>query len=238
MPADDIDQLGRTNRGMAMAKTLALIHTTPVLVAGFTDLCKELLGGVAVFHMVDESLIKNTIQAGKLEKRTIRRLVHLVESASEAGASAVLVTCSSIGPAVPIARALFEFPVLRIDEPMAEEAVRLGQRIGALATLRTTLDPTVQLLEEIARHQSRSREITSSLCEGAFEAVCAGDAPTHDRLVLAKLLEMMQQVDVVVLAQASMARILPQIPAGTKAVPILSSPRLAMERVRETLQDL
>ena len=218
-----------------MVKTLALIHTTPVLIPGFTELCKELLSGVSVFHVVDESLIKNTIQVGKLEKRTMRRLVRLVESAGEAGADAVLVTCSSIGPAVPVARALFEFPVLRIDEPMAEEAVRIGQRIGALATLRTTLDPTVQLLEETARHQGRPREITSSLCEGAFEAVCAGDAPTHDRLVLDKLQDMMQRVDVVVLAQASMARIIPQIPAGTRMVPILSSPRLAMERVRNTL---
>jgi len=218
-----------------MVKTLALIHTTPVLIPGFTELCKELLSDVSVFHVVDESLIKNTIQVGKLEKRTMRRLVRLVESAGEAGADAVLVTCSSIGPAVPVARALFEFPVLRIDEPMAEEAVRIGQRIGALATLRTTLDPTVQLLEETARHQGRPREITSSLCEGAFEAVCAGDAPTHDRLVLDKLQDMMQRVDVVVLAQASMARIIPQIPAGTRMVPILSSPRLAMERVRNTL---
>ena len=80
-----------------MAKTLALIHTTPVLIAGFTDLCKELLPGVSTFHIVDESLIKNTIQAGRLEKRTIRRLVNHVESAGEAGADAVLVTCSSIG---------------------------------------------------------------------------------------------------------------------------------------------
>jgi Asp/Glu/hydantoin racemase len=219
-----------------MAKTLALIHTTPVLIPGFTDLCKELLPGVSVFHIVDESLIKNTIQVGKLEKRTIRRLVRHVESAGEAGAEAVLVTCSSIGPAVPVARELFDFPVFRIDEPMAEEAVRIGQRIGALATLRTTLDPTVKLLEETASHQGRRREITSSLCEGAFEAVCTGDTPTHDRLVLEKLLEIMQGVDVVVLAQASMARIIPQIPAGTKTVPILSSPRLAMERVRGTFQ--
>src|SRR5262249_5980506 len=88
------------SRGIAMAKTLALIHTTPVVVAGFTDLCKELLPGVPVFHLVDESLIKNTIRAGKLEKKTIRRLVRHVESAAEAGAEAVLVDrCgSSCGP--------------------------------------------------------------------------------------------------------------------------------------------
>jgi Asp/Glu/hydantoin racemase len=219
-----------------MTKMLALIHTTPVLIAGFTDLCKELLPGVPIFHIVDESLIKNTIQAGRLEKRTIRRLVNQVESAAEAGADAVLVTCSSIGQAVPVARQLFDFPVFRIDEPMAEKAVRSGKRIGALATLRTTLDPTVKLLEETAGRQGRSCEIVSSLCEGAFEAVCEGDAPTHDRLVREKLLEMLQRVDVVVLAQASMARIIPQIPEGTKTVPILSSPRLALEHVHNMLQ--
>jgi len=219
-----------------MAKTLALIHTTPVLIANFTELCKELVPGVPTFHIVDESLIKNTIQAGRLEKKTIRRLVNHVESAGEAGADAVLVTCSSIGPAVAVARQLFDFPVFRIDEPMAEKAVRSGQRIGALATLRTTLDPTVKLLEDTAGRQGRPCEIVSSLCEGAFEAVCSGDGQTHDRLVREKLLDMMQRVDVVVLAQASMARIIPQIPEGTRTVPILSSPRLALEHVQNTLR--
>ena len=47
--------------------------------------------------MVDESLIRNTIAAGPLTKSTVRRMVSMIGSAHEAGADAVMVTCSSIG---------------------------------------------------------------------------------------------------------------------------------------------
>ncbi len=93
-------------------------------------------------------LIQQTIAAGKLQKVTVRRLIGMVESASAIGVDGVLVTCSSIGPAISIAARLFPFPVIRVDDAMAEKAVSQGRRIGVLATLRTTLEPTTALLRE------------------------------------------------------------------------------------------
>lgn len=55
--------------------------------------------------------------------------------ARQGGADAVLVTCSSIGPSVPMARKLVDFPVFRIDEAMAAAPVRQASRIGVAATL-------------------------------------------------------------------------------------------------------
>ncbi len=55
---------------------------------------------VNLFHMVDESLIKDTIRFGSLRRVTMRRLLSMIESAEQAGADAVMVTCSSIGAAV------------------------------------------------------------------------------------------------------------------------------------------
>jgi Asp/Glu/hydantoin racemase len=133
--------------------------------------------------------------------------VNQVASAADAGADAVLVTCSSIGPAVVVARTLFDFPVLRIDERMAEQAVRMGPRIGVIATLLTTLQPTVDLLRDTAHRLGRQVEIESSLCAGAFEAILRGDTETHDNTVTRQLIEFAGSVDVIVLAQASMARI-------------------------------
>ena len=72
--------------------------------------------------MVDESLIKQTIAADKLQKVTVRRLISMIESAAETGVDGVLVTCSSIGPAVSFAAKLFSIPVIRADEAMAEKA--------------------------------------------------------------------------------------------------------------------
>jgi Asp/Glu/hydantoin racemase len=218
-----------------MPQTLALLHTSHVLIPMFSRLCEQTIPGVAIFHMVDESLIKNTIAAQGLAKSTVRRLLTLIRIAHEGGADAVLVTCSSIGPAVPIARQVFDFPVLRVDEAMAKEAVRNGGHIGVLATLLTTLEPTVALLRETAAAHSRKIDVVPCLCKGAFEALIAGDNETHDHIVSAALLQLMGSVDVVVLAQASMAGVVERVPPEARTKPVLSSPGLAVCQAREVL---
>lgn len=213
--------------------TLALLHTSPVLTPLFASLCDRWLPETRIFHLVDESLIKNTIQAGHLQKVTVRRLAALIGSAFDAGADAVLVTCSSIGPAVEVARQLYDRPVLRVDEPMARDAVRRGRRIGVLATLRTTLEPTSALVRAQASAAHRPIEIVECLCEGAFEAVLCGDTARHDRLVGEALIERMRDLDTIVLAQASMARVVAALPADALKVPVLSSPESGVRQVRE-----
>jgi Asp/Glu/hydantoin racemase len=213
---------------------LGFVHTSHVLIPLFSKLASEIIPDVEVLHTTDESLIRNTIAARHLTKTTIRRLVQAIGSMHEGGASVVMVTCSSIGQGVEVARMLFDFPVLRIDEPMAQAAVKVGKRIGVAATLRTTLDPTIALIEQTAAHEGRSVDIVPSLAEGAFEAVLAGDTERHDALLVKALNALLKDVDVVVLAQASMARVIPQLNV-IGGPPILSSPELAMRNARQVL---
>jgi Asp/Glu/hydantoin racemase len=212
-----------------------LIHTSSTLVAGFSALCDQHLPEVRQVHRVDESLIQDTISAGRLQKETIRRLIDQIASAEAAGAGAVLVTCSSIGPGVTIAQSLFDIPVLRIDEAMAEAAVSRARTIGVLATLRTTLDPTLALLRQKAAEAGRAVELVECLCEEAFPAVLAGDNETHDRILRKALVEELNGVDAIVLAQASMARVLATLAPGVLRAPVLSSPELAVLRARQLL---
>lgn len=212
-----------------MAYTLALLHTSHVLIPLFSQLAKEHLPGIGVFHMSDESLIKNTMASGGLTKATVRRLGQLVGSAHEGGADGVLVTCSSIGAAVPLVQEIYDFPVMRIDEAMAETAVQSGKRIGVAATVRTTLEPTIALLNGTAARLRREIQIVPALADGAFEAVLAGDTERHDALVKANLAELMKEVDLIVLAQASMTRVVAAMDVSG-APPILSSPELALKR--------
>jgi Asp/Glu/hydantoin racemase len=142
-----------------MARKLAFIHTSHVLIPLFSQLAREILPDVEIFHMTDESLIRNTIAAGSLTKSTTRRVAAMIGLARDGGADAVMVTCSSIGPAIAVARQQFDFPILRIDEAMAEAAVHIGGRIGVAATLRTTLDPTVALLHQSANAAGKNMEI-------------------------------------------------------------------------------
>ncbi len=215
-----------------------MIHTSPTLTPIFGSLCAEHLPGVAVFHMVDESLIKDTIREGHLRRLTIRRLLSMVDSAQMAGANAVLVTCSSIGAGVALAQQIADVPVVRVDEAMAMTAVARAARIGVMATLRTTLEPTIELLQAKAAAAHRSIEIVPSLCDGAFDAVLAGDTATHDEILSRALIEEMKGVDLVVLAQASMARVVDAMPSGALAMPVLSSPALAVQQVRQVMSGL
>lgn len=219
-------------------KTLALIHTGTFLVPIFAELVRELMPDVNVFNIVDESLLNNTIAANELTPVTARRLAGYIESAEVAGADVIMVTCSSVGPAVEAARPFAGKPVLRVDQAMADAAVCAGRRIGVIATLPTTLKPTVDLVRARAEVQGRDVEIMQKLCEGAFEAVSSGDGATHDRIVAEGLRELLSQVDVVVLAQASMARVVESLSPEEKAKPIFSSPRLGVEAAREALQIL
>jgi Asp/Glu/hydantoin racemase len=216
--------------------TLALVHTGTFLTPVFKSLCQELMPEVKTFNIVDESLINNTVAAGRLTAKTARRLAMYLESAEDAGADAILVTCSSVGAAVEAARPFVGVPVLRVDQPMADKAVSLGRRIGVIATLPTTLGPTAELVQARAALQGREVEIVPHLCEGAFAAVSSGDGATHDRIVAAGLRELMGQVDVVVLAQASMARVADSLPAEAQIVPVLSSPRAGVEAARAVLK--
>lgn len=218
--------------------TLALVHTSPTLSPLFNELTARICPDARILHFVDESLIKNTIASGHLERSTMRRVISLIGSAFDAGADVALVTCSSIGPAVDIAAQLFDQPVLRVDRPMAEKAVQAGRRIGVAATLSTTLNPTADLVRAVAAQQGKDIEIVEQLCEGAFEAVMAGDGETHDRIVGAGLTEGLKGVDAIVLAQASMARVLETLPENALTVPAYSSPELGVERARDVLQTI
>lgn len=210
-------------------KTLALIHTSATLVPVFAELCNKYLPNIKVFNIVDDSLIKNTIACGKLTASTSRRVVNYAGSAEEAGADFILFTCSSIGPAVEAAAALTGVPVLRVDQPMADIAVQTGKRIGVIATLSTTLEPTSDLVRRRAIAAGKEIELVPVLCKGAFDALMSGDAATHDKKVGDALKQLVNEVDVILLAQASMARVVDTLGDAEKKVPILASPQIAME---------
>lgn len=210
-------------------KTLGLVHTSATLVPVFAALCKEKLPNVTTFNIADDSLVKGIIGSGSLTPQIARRVASYLESAELAGADYVLVTCSSIGPAVEAAAKLIGVPVLRVDQPMADRAVQTGKCIGVIATLKTTLEPTADLILRRAQLAGKQIQLTSRLCEGAFDALMNGDTAAHDAKVAAVLKELSTQVDVIVLAQASMARVVDGLSAEERRVPILSSPALAVD---------
>ena len=226
-----------------MTHKLVYIHTVTSLVGMFNDLSKELLPGVEVLHIADEMLLKIVLAQGGLSPFIFQRVADHVVAAERAGAAVVHCTCSSISPCVEAARPLVGIPVLKIDEPMVDQAIHTAvlcrqRRIGVAATAPTTLKPTTELVYARAAALEMPVQVESLLCAGAYAALFSGDTQTHDRIVSQALRELMQRSDVIILAQASMARVAAAIPVEEQIVPILSSPRLAIEHARDVLASL
>jgi hypothetical protein len=216
----------------AAAKRVVMIHTVKSNTEAFGKLASELLPGVDVEHVVDESLLQDTIRRGELTEEVRARFAERVSEARLGSPDAILFTCSSVGPAAD------GLGVQRIDQAMAERAVSMGTRIGVAATLPTTLGPTSDLIRSAADRAGAAVEVRSELAEGAFALLTSGNGDDHDARVRAALQRLAEWADVIVLAQASMVRATggaDAVESGGRRVPLLSSPRLGMDRLRETL---
>ena len=221
-----------------MPRKLAMVHTVARLTPVYDQLSLELMPEVERIHIADEILLQMVLAAGGVTPAICRRFTEDAAWAEQVGAQVVLLTCSSISPAVDVAQPLVGVPLLKIDQPMADKAVNLGRRIGVVATATVTLKPTSELIATRARVAGKQVQVETVFCEGAHQLMLAGHMDRHDELVLGYLRRAMQNYDVVVLAQGSMARVAEQIPEAERRVPILSSPRLGMEYARDVIMQL
>ncbi|MDH4440166.1 MAG: aspartate/glutamate racemase family protein [Rhizobium sp.] len=215
---------------------LVFIHTVPALAERFRVLAETMLGDWSSEAVVDDRLLLDTIENGRVSDETAKRLAAHIQVQIETGADAIVVTCSTLGGTVDAIRPTVSVPLLRIDRAMAEQAILTARRIGVLATLPTTLEPTRRLLEEIAKGTGEDREISAHLCEGAFALLRAGDREGHDVAVRAGFSHLADHVDLMVLAQASMADAFGTLPQGS--LPYLTSPQIGMAAIASQLRSL
>ena len=213
---------------------LAIIHTTSATVDGMKALAAELLPNCELVNFVDDSILPQLAHSGGDLTPVEERLVYYARFAEQVGADVILEACSSVGEVVAKMQSAISIPIVRIDEEMAEQAVSRGERLGVAATLQTTLQPTTRLLYAKAQAAGKKVEVTPLLIEGAYQKLMAGDREGHDNLLVERLQELTRTVDVVVLAQASMARVLPRLSVADQEK-ILVSPRLAMQRVQRVI---
>ena len=114
---------------------------------------------------------------------------------------------------------------------MCREAVRQGQRIGVMATLSSTLNPTKNTVLRVAREMGKHVEMVDALVEGGF-----GLNPDQFRELMTKYAkEIADKVDVILFAQGSMAYC-EQYIADIIGKPVLSSPRFGAIALRRAME--
>ena len=221
-----------------MARKIAFLHTVFPAFDIFDALVKELLpSDLIVYHITDEILAKVVVAQGGLSPFLYRRVAEHAFAAEQAGAELLQMTCSSISPCADYVRALVSIPVLKVDIPMIDRAFEIGRRIGVAATAMSALNPLVDLVRARAEELGKSVEVEPAFCEGAYAALFSrGDTVTHDAIVRDTLKRLMERNEVILLAQASMQRVAEAIPSEEQKVPVLASPRLAVEHLRALLQ--
>lgn len=186
-------------------KKIAVIHTTPVTIPALKKEILAACGQVEVINLLDDSMLPKINRAGKITPDVSYRLHTLMLMAQTARADAVLCACSSIGGIFEEGRKILSIPALRIDEPMAERAASF-HRIGVAATLQSTIGPTTELIVRKAAELGNEIVVDAKVIDNVGSLLTDGREAEYDRIVGSELKKLAQNNDVVVLAQASMAR--------------------------------
>jgi aspartate/glutamate racemase len=200
-------------------RTLAMIHTVSwynkSVIEPFATRWLEENPDVRAINLMDDSLLAESLEHSGPTDAVIERMEHYVQAAVLTGADVIMSSCTTMGIATERARKRCPVPLFNIDEPMAAEAVRLGARLGILATVPTSAPATRRLLEREASALGKAIQIETVINEPAFAALLAGNRAEHNRIVHAEMDRLADRVDVIVLGQISLAQIQHRPPGVT-----------------------
>lgn len=215
--------------------TIAAVYTGQGLSGLVQAVFNEQLPGHKLVNIIDDGIIHQVMRDGKVTKAIVRRLFDYYRTAADAGADYIINTCSSVGEVAELGQRIFDVPILRIDEPMARKAIQEFDRVGVIATLPTTLAPTVRLLTSKAGSLGKAVSIQEGLAEGAYQALIGGKPEEHDALIAGAAEKLARQCDCIVLAQGSMARMQEKL-AGITGKVVLSSPSLCIAHLKSLIE--
>ena len=217
-----------------MGPRIFLIHATPLSLAPIADAFARLWPEAELANLLDDSLSRERARDGRLTQAMTGRFLALARYAEDAGAEAILFTCSAFGPAIEACRTRSAVPMLKPNEAMLEEALAVGADIGLIASFPPSLPALEEELREAARAAGKAIRVHTALAAGAMEALGAGNAATHDRLIAAAA-KSLSDCDVVCFAQFSMSGAAAAA-AAASGRRVLTTPDSAVAKLRRLLQ--
>mgnify|MGYP005974451601 FL=1 len=192
-------------------KTLYTINTVNnfmgMIYEPFGKVFEEKNPDVKIYNIMDDSLLVDTRTYNGMTPTIASRMLNYAKAAEASGADGVLVTCTSVNEATKFIRPLMNIPILNIEEPVAEMAVKNGKKIGILGTIPTSPAALGRVVQEKAAELGKEIELVPVVAEGAFDVLCAGDVKKHDEMVCEALEKLAKEVDVIAFSQISMSLI-------------------------------
>lgn len=219
-------------------RKVGIVHAAAITIQAVQKYSSEIIPEVEVVHWLDDT-IQNTnfaCEPGTIPRKNYAKFVQAALSLQDYGVDLILLACSTFNRAVELAQPMIDTPLLQIDRPMMDLAVKHGNRIGLLATVPTTVPASERLLRLAAQEAGHQVEVKTRLCSEAFQVLKAGDPEKHNEMLLEEIRQISGEVDAVVLAQVSMTALEPRL-IHTE-VPVYNSGRTAFDRIRHHLESL
>lgn len=217
-------------------KTLGIIHAAVFTANTIAPYCQEIIPEVEIMHFGDDTVQRDNLKApvGTIPKVNFFKFSTYCHFLEEAGVDLIMLGCSTFNQAAEYARPMINTPILNIDRPMMDLAVKQGTRIGLLGTLPSTMPASERLLREAGR-DAGLQELTVKpvLCAEAFKVLRAGNPQKHNEMLLEAIDSLSKEVDAIVMAQVSMSVLEKEL--HNTRVPVYNSGRTSMERAREML---
>ncbi len=205
---------------------IGFLHTAESHVETFGSLVADLGPTRVHVHAVRADLLARAQLDGLADEGLRHELRGALQDLGERDARVVICTCSTLGGLSEECSLNAGIDVLRVDRPMAELAVRCGSRIGVVTALESTRSPTRALLHDAASAAGRDITLLDAPCFDAWRLFEEGDIEGYHREVAECVEALEPAIDVVVLAQASMAGAATRVKSDRV---VLSSPRTAVE---------
>ncbi len=219
-----------------MKAGIVYTSSTPELIELVNREIEKNLGKDAeILTYQDASILAEVREAGYVTAKAAARLTTMFMQAISDDVDAILNVCSSVGEVADAAREIGLYtgvPIVRIDEEMCREAVRKGRRIGVLATLPTTLEPTKNTIRRVAGEMGRQVQLIDGVIDGAFgiEQEC------FRNMMAERASQIIDRIDVILLCQGSMAYVEEYLQEMFHK-PVLSSPRFGAIALRKALEE-
>ncbi|MGR3910543.1 aspartate/glutamate racemase family protein [Burkholderia sp. SR8] len=218
---------------MPSVTRIGLVHATPLAVTPIAESFATHWPDAQIHNLLDDALTADLAAAGGRIEAMAPRLMSLARYAVDAGAAAVLFTCSAFGPAIDAIRPDLAVPVLKPNEAMIDDALGHGRRICLVATFEPALAPISTEFHARASELGREIELESCAVPLAMDALRHGDTARHDQLIAQTCAEH-ADADVFCFAQFSMTSARRDT-ASRVGAPVLTTPDSAVRLLKSQL---
>ncbi len=224
-------------KGLA-GKTMGIIHAAVFTAQVVGPYAQEIIPEVEIVHLGDDTIQRDNlaVPVGMIPKVNFFKFTTYARFLEEAGCDLIMLGCSTFNQAVEHARPMISTPLLNIDRPMMDLAVRDGKRVGLLGTLPSTMPSSERLLRLAACDAGREVEVFPVLLSEAFQALRSGNTALHNQMLMEQIDVLSRKVDAIVLAQVSMSALEKEL--KNTLVPVYNSGRTGFERARQMLLEM